>query len=143
MEDTKIAKASILIQASLASVWEALVNPEIIKGYMFGTTVVSDWKEGSPIYWRSKWQGKSYEDKGTILQFKRLSTLQYSHYSPLTGAADVPENYHTVTIYLSELPTGVEVTLTQDNNPTKEAQEHSEKNWKAMLDGLKKYLEKK
>ena len=142
MEMKMIAQAGILIQAPLARVWEALVNPDMIKEYMFGTTVVSDWKEGSPIFWRGEWKGKAYEDKGTILQYKRLSTLQYSHYSPLTGAPDIPESYHIVTIHLSEWPTGVGVTLTQDNNATKEELEHSEKNWEMMLDGLKKFLEK-
>ena len=76
------------------------------------------------------------------MQYKRLSTLQYSHYSPLTGAPDIPENYHTVTIHLSEWATGVGIILTQDNNATEEEKEHSEKNWRMMLDGLKKFLEK-
>jgi hypothetical protein len=30
-------------------VWETLVNPEAIRQYMFGTNVVSDRREGSPI----------------------------------------------------------------------------------------------
>jgi hypothetical protein len=33
------------------------------------------------------------------------------------------------------------VTLSQDNNATDEAREHSEQNWRMMLDGLKKLLE--
>jgi hypothetical protein len=34
------------------------------------------------------------------------------------------------------------VSLSQDNNETEQAREYSEKNWKMMLDGLKKLLEK-
>jgi uncharacterized protein YndB with AHSA1/START domain len=41
-----IAKVSITLNAPIAKVWNALVNPEIIKQYLFGTNVVSDWKEG-------------------------------------------------------------------------------------------------
>lgn len=54
-----IAKASITINAPVAKVWEALVSPAMIKQYMFGTNVVTDWKEGSPIVWRGEWQGKA------------------------------------------------------------------------------------
>ena len=58
-----IAKESISINAPVGKVWDALTNPEVIKQYMFGTNVISDWKEGSPIVWKGEWQGKKYEDK--------------------------------------------------------------------------------
>lgn len=137
-----IAKVAITINAPVAKVWEALTKPEIIKQYMFGTNVVSDWQVGSSIVWKGEWQGKSYEDKGRILKFEKERTLQYSHFSPLTGKPDVPENYHTVTIELSSDGSQTTVTLSQDNNETEEAREHSEKNWRMMLEGLKKLLEK-
>jgi uncharacterized protein YndB with AHSA1/START domain len=141
MADDFVAKASTTIHASAAAVWDALVNPETIKQYMFGSTVVSDWKEGSPIVWKGEWKGKPYEDKGKILRFVPNRTLQYSHFSPLAGQPDVPENYHTVTIDLAASGEQTKVTLTQDKNDTAEAQEHSEKNWSMMLDGLKKVVE--
>jgi hypothetical protein len=34
------------------------------------------------------------------------------------------------------------VSLAQDNNPTKQAREHSENNWSMMLAGLKKFVER-
>ena len=49
MDKPLIAEASIHINAPLGKVWEALVHPELITQYLFGTTVVSDWKVGSPI----------------------------------------------------------------------------------------------
>lgn len=143
MEIKLIAQVKTVINAPIEKVWEALVNPEIIKEYMFGTTVVSDWKEGSQIVWKGEWKGKAYEDKGTILQFNERSILQYSHFSPLTGKPDLPENYHVVTITLTALKKGVEVELTQDNNETEKEQKHSEDNWNTMLEGLKKFLENK
>jgi uncharacterized protein YndB with AHSA1/START domain len=136
-----VANASITINAPRSKVWKALVTPEPIKQYMFGTTVVSDWKEGSPISWKGEWQGRAYEDKGVILQLRPETRLQYSHFSPLSGLPDRPENYHTVTIELSTDGGGTRVTLAQDNNLTDEAREHSEKNWGMMLATLKKYLE--
>jgi hypothetical protein len=76
-----------------------------------------------------------------ILQFKPERTLQYSHFSPLSGLPDKPESYHIVTIELSDEGDQTRVSLTQDNNPTEEEREHSEKNWEMMLVALKKFLE--
>jgi len=141
MKNTLIAQAHITISAPIAKVWDALVNPEMIKQYMFGTNAVSDWKEGSPIVWQGEWEGKPYEDKGVILQLKPERVLQYSHFSPLSGQADVPENYHTLTIELSSEEKGTLLLLSQDNNSTEEDREHSEKMWGMMLTGIKKVLE--
>jgi uncharacterized protein YndB with AHSA1/START domain len=141
MDTNLIARSSIIIQAPGEKVWSALVDPEAIRQYMFGTHVVSDWKEGSPIVWKGEWQGKSYEDKGVILQFKPGRTMQYSHFSPLSGLPDRPENYHTVTIELSAEGSQTRVALSQDHNSTEEERRHSEANWGSMLASLKKYLE--
>lgn len=136
-----IARASITINAPIAEVWDALVNPDKIKQYMFGTNAVSDWKEGSSIVWKGEWQGKKYEDKGVILKLEPGHRIQYSHFSPLAGQPDLPENYHIVTIELSGKGKQTLVSLMQDNNETEEARKHSEKNWNMMLGDLKKFLE--
>jgi hypothetical protein len=67
--------------------------------------------------------------------------IQYSHFSPLSGLPEKPENYHTVTIEMSDDGNQTFVWLNQDNNATEEARVHSEKNWGMMLSGLKKFLE--
>ena len=136
-----IAKASITINAPVDKVWDALINPDKIKQYMFGTNAVSDWKEGSPIVWKGEWEGKKYEDRGVILKLEPGHMIQYSHFSPLTGQPDLPENYHIVTIELSGKGKQTLVSLLQDNNATEEAREHSENNWNMMLVGMKKSLE--
>lgn len=136
-----IAQASIRIHSSNAKVWDALVNPEMIRQYMFGTEVVSEWKEGSPIVWKGVWEGKSYEDKGIILKIELGKTLKYSHFSPLSGLADIPENYHTLTYKLSDDGDHTLVSLSQDNNTTENDLEHSQKMWESLLAGLKKILE--
>ena len=136
-----IARASVTIRAPVSRVWDALVSPALIKQYMFGTDAVSDWKVGSPITWSGEWQGRAYEDRGTILWIEKDHLLEYSHFSPLSGKPDVPENYHTVTVELSGHGTETTVSLSQDNNESEEAREHSEKNWRMMLEGLKRLLE--
>ena len=136
-----IANVSTTIDAPSADVWQALVTPAAIKEYMFGTTVTSDWVVGCPIVWKGEWQRRAYEDKGIILQVVPERVLEYSHFSPLAGVPDVPENYHIVTVELSPDGERTHVALSQDNNPTEQAREHSEKNWGMMLTALKQFLE--
>ena len=142
MANDFIAKASTTIESPAGEVWDALVDPAKIKQYMFGTNVASDWKEGSPITWKGEWQGRAYEDKGVILKMTPQRVLQYTHFSPLAGLPDKPENYHTVTIELAEEGGATKVALEQNNNSTEEEREHSEKNWTMMLSELKKFIEK-
>ena len=136
-----LAAASTSIKASVNEVWNALTDPAIIKQYMFGTTVTSDWMEGSNISWQGEWKGKPYEDKGKILKMIPGQVLQYSHFSPLSGQDDIPQNYHTVTISIKPEEGSTKISLTQDNNHSEEAQKHAADNWSAMLASLKKLLE--
>lgn len=141
MSKNLVAKVTTSIGANKSKVWEALVTPDEIKQYMFGADVESDWRKGSQILWKGEVKGKKYEDKGVILKIEPEQTLQYSHFSPLSGEPDQPENYHTVTINLSGSGNKTEVSLTQDNNSDEQARQESEKNWAVMLEGLKKYTE--
>jgi uncharacterized protein YndB with AHSA1/START domain len=141
MSNKLIAKATLEIHAPLQKVWDAFVDPAVIKQYMFGTEVTSNWEEGSSITWKGVWNGNPYEDKGTIKRIIPLQLLQYTHFSPPTGAPDELNNYHTVTVELFEKQGSVIVSLSQDNNKTKEERAHSEENWNMMLDVLKKLLE--
>jgi len=136
-----VAKASTTVDAPVKRVWEALVTPEIIKRYMFGAAVTSTFRAGDLITWRGEWKGRPYEDKGKILKVEPERLLSYSHFSPLTGQPDVPENYHTVTIELAQDSQGTRVSLDQDGNATEDARRHAEENWRAMLGLLKKEVE--
>jgi uncharacterized protein YndB with AHSA1/START domain len=141
MDNKLTARATTTINAPVSKVWQALVNPEIIKQYLFDTEVITDWKVGSPITYKGQWQGKAFEDKGKILEIEPEKTLVSTHWSPLAGTPDTPENYHTVTYTLSDKGQSTEVTITQDNNSTEEEREHSEQNWRTVLEGMKKLLE--
>ncbi len=143
MKSDLIARADITVNAGRSDVWTALVTQSALRQYMFGAEVISDWKEGSRIVWKGEWEGRAYEDKGVVLQAKPERLLQYTHFSPLAGLPDVPQNYHTVTIALSESGDGTHVTLTQDGNDTEKTREHSQENWSMMLQGLKNYVEGK
>ncbi len=141
MDHQMVAKVSVRINAPKERVWQALVDPALIRHYMFGTEVTSDWQAGSPIVWKGEWQGKPYEDRGRILQIQAGKLVQYSHYSPLSGMPDRPESYHVVTVELTDDGDHTHVTLTQDNNSNEDERAHSEGNWETMLLGLKKLVE--
>ena len=142
MKTQFIARQSLVINAPVVVVWDALVDPEMIRQYMFGTHAISDWKEGSPIVFKGEWEGKAYEDKGVILRLEPQRLMQYSYFSPLSGRPDTPENYQTITIELSSQGTGTLLSLSQDNNASEQAREHSEKNWGMVLLDLKNLLER-
>ncbi len=137
------AKASISIKAGADEVWDALTNPDKIKQYFFGTNAISDWKKGSSLKFTGEWEGKKYEDKGTILDSEPGKLFRYTYWSSMGKLEDKPENYATVTYEL--VPAGNETTLniTQDNVETEESREHSESNWQWILTELKKFVEER
>jgi uncharacterized protein YndB with AHSA1/START domain len=141
MSRNLVSKASISIEAPKQVVWQALTTPEALKQYMFGADVISDWKIGSPITWKGEMNGKKFHDRGVVLEVEPERSLQYTHFSPTSGKADVPENYHTVTIGLTDGTDDTVVSLVQDGNSDEAARAQSEKNWGVMLAGLKEYVE--
>jgi uncharacterized protein YndB with AHSA1/START domain len=108
---------------------------------MFGSQVETDWQRGSAIVWRGEYEGKKYEDKGEILEIEPERRLKMTHFSPLGGQDDVPENYHTLVYELEGRGQKTRVLLSQDNNTSEEAAEHSQANWEKMLSGLKQVVE--
>ena len=135
-----IVKSSIHINADTAAVWDALVNPEKIKQYLFGTETISDWKVGSRITYQGVWEGKKYEDGGTILQLVPEKIFQSTYWSSMSGTEDIPGNYATVTYELSKEDNGTLLTVTQDNCKTEEQKKHSEDNWGMVPEGLRKVV---
>ena len=135
------AHASVKISAGKEEVWDALTNPDKIKQYFFGTNAISDWKKGSSLKFTGEWEGKTYEDKGTILDTQPGTLFRYTYWSSMGKLEDKPENYATVTYEL--VPAGAETILNikQDNIANEEAREHSEKNWLYVLGELKKFIE--
>ena len=136
-----VATAQCEIDAPPEKVWRALTDPQLIKKYMFGSEVRTDWKPGSPITWQGEFEGRKYMDKGEILAVEPGRRLEITHFSPLTGQEDRPENYHKVSYELQQTDGGTSLRLTQDNSSSAEEAEHSAATWQMMLDGLKKVAE--
>lgn len=137
-----VATAQTEISASPAQVWAALTDPAQIRKYMFGAEVVTDWQQGSPIVWNGEYEGRGYEDHGQILEIEPNRRLKVTHFSPLSGQEDAPENYHTLVYELEDRGDKTHVSLSQDNNASQEEAEHARANWETMLTGLKEVVER-
>jgi uncharacterized protein YndB with AHSA1/START domain len=143
------ASASIVVDKPREDVWKALTDPAMVSQYFMGATVDTDWQVGHPITFKGTWKDKPFEDKGEILSFQPEKEMSYSHWSPLSGQDDNPDNYHVVHIELDDATSGgTKVTLEQSNlngkvtETDRKSREDYEKNWSSTLQGLKKVTER-
>lgn len=140
-----VARAEVDVSAPRREVWTVLTSSGSHPEILMGAEVISDWRLGSRIVWRGEWQGKTFEDHGRVIELDDREEpwrIVLTHFSPLSGQPDVPDNYHTLHFELEETPAGTHVTLDQDNNPTVEAAQHSQQNWETMLRGVKAVAER-
>lgn len=144
METSLEAKVSVTINASVEAVWKAITTPALIKEYLMGTHVESDWKVGSSISYEGEYNGKKYKDKGTIKKLDPERVFQSTYWSSMGGKEDKPENYNLVTYNLeqkSEEDNLTLLTLTQDNVLSDKELNHVSKNWEQVLKKLKEVAE--
>jgi uncharacterized protein YndB with AHSA1/START domain len=136
------ATASILVDADPAAVWAVLTDPELLGQAFFGAEVDTSWQVGSPITYRGEWQGKHFEDNGEVVAFEPNKTLQFTHFSPLSGQPDAPENYHTVTFELTPHGSGTDLVISQTNAASEQERDHSAANWATVLESIKQTAER-
>jgi uncharacterized protein YndB with AHSA1/START domain len=136
-----VARAEVEIDAGRDAVWSALTDPARVADWMMGAQVSTDWRVGSPITWRGEMGGRPFEDKGEVLEVDAPNRLSVTHYSPLMGQADAPENYHTIVYTLSGGDGPTTLALTQDGNDSAEQAEQFSATWQGMLESLKSVVE--
>ena len=119
MDKPLIVKSEIDIQASKSKVWDALVNPQKTKIYMFGCETVLDWKVGSELLWQGEHEGKVMVFvKGKIVEIEPEKMLTYTVIDPFASYPDIPENYLNVTYELLEQDGKTKLLVTQDGFET-------------------------
>lgn len=149
MKNSLFVMNTISINAPASRVWDALVNPEKTKQYMFGCETVSDWKKGSSLLWRGSYEGKEMVFvKGDILDIQPGKLLRYTTIDPNSTIDDVPENYLTVTYELVEERGQTHLTVKQGDYSTvaegerryQEAYNNGE-GWRPILIQIKELVE--
>jgi uncharacterized protein YndB with AHSA1/START domain len=136
-----MTRTSVTIDAAMNDVWKALTTPSTIKRWFLGVDTETDWQPGNSLVHRGEWQGRPYEDKGTILRIEPPTLLVHTHWSPMSGLPDEPENYEEVVWSLSERDGGTQVTIEETNLASEEAKAVSEESWRMILKNLKDLLE--
>jgi uncharacterized protein YndB with AHSA1/START domain len=136
-----MATAETDIAATPVRVWMALTEPDEIAAYMWGTRVETTWQVGSPVTWNGEHDGKTYQDKGEVLAYDEPHVLTVTHYSPLMGQPDEPDNYHTLVYTLAADGDRTHLRLTQDGCDSEAQAEQFSANWQQMLDSLKAHVE--
>ena len=114
-----VAVAETEIDASPEDVWSALTDPNKIKEYMFGSEVETNWTKGGSIVWKGEYEGKKYQDRGEILEIAPPRHLKLTHFSPLSGDEDVPENYHTIVYEIEAAGEKTRVTFASTTTPAR------------------------
>ncbi len=144
-----IVRNSILINATIAKVWDALVNPEQTKKYMFGCEALSSWTIGSPLLWQALYEGKeTVFVKGIITDIQPNKLLKYTVIDPNSSMPDIPENYLNVTYELSEQEAQTNLTVYQDGfeNAAEGEKRYTDvynngEGWQPILVEIKKLVE--
>ena len=134
MTENLVARAAVEVPTSAEDVWSVMVDPST--RWMVGSRVTSTYTVGDPITFDGEWEGKPFQDHGEIVEVDRPRLLRYTHYSPLSGQPDVPENYHHLTFTLEESDGSTTVTLEQDGNGSTDEVEHAEGLWQQVLEAL-------
>lgn len=149
MSNPLIISNNITINASAAKIWNALVNPEETKKYMFGCEAISDWQIGSPLLWQAQHEGANMVFvKGNIVDIEKENYLAYTTIDPNNQSIpDLPENYLTVTYTISSDQGNTVLTITQgDYAKVGDGEKRYEETlagggWEPILIAVKKQVE--
>jgi len=114
-----VAIAETDISAPPARVWSALTDRTRLNSTSSGPrwrpTGIQACHKAAQLCGRASTRGAMYEDKGQIIEAEPGHRLVVSHFSPMSGRPNVPENYHTITYVLEPRCGQTHLTLTQDN----------------------------
>ncbi|MCE6993165.1 SRPBCC domain-containing protein [Dyadobacter sp. CY323] len=150
MTEPLIIRNSITIDAPAGQVWDALVNPEKTRRYMFGCETVSDWKPGSELLWKGTYEGKEMVFvKGEIVELEPGKRLIYTTIDPNSDIDDTSENYLHVTYELTpdgdktilDVSQGDYSKVADGERRYQESYNHGE-GWNPILVEIKKLVER-
>ena len=126
------------IETTPEKLWQALTSSEFTKRYWWNTSVVSNWKVGSPF---SLVMDGTTTDVGEVLEFDPPRRLSYTFHHILSEAAR-KERPTKVVFKLEPHGKLVKLTLTHEGfEPGSVILDGISKGWPAILSSLKSMLE--
>ena len=140
----KTSDSVVTILAPARKVWSALTVPELVKQWQYGSDLLTTWEPGTPIIFRNEWNGQTFEQKGTVLEFTPESRLKYSLFFPRPDLQDIPEHYFFMTYELIESGESTSVLFRQeDPRPSSPNESSGGDNGPDVLSFLKELVEVK
>ncbi|GAA1058795.1 SRPBCC domain-containing protein [Agromyces bracchium] len=143
MLEDLVVTSTVEIDASAERVWAVVTDPEAAREYLFGTNLDADWTVGGALRWSGEWQGRPYEDHGTVLEIDPPRRLVHTHFSPRRTSGLEPDDHHTLTWTLEGSSDGpTTLSLSQDNNATPESAAHAKGVWDSLVAKVKEIAER-
>lgn len=133
--------SKITFHAPAKKVWEALVRPELVKQWQYGSILITDWKIGSEIRFKSEWNGQLFEQWGKVLEFNPYKSLSYTLFAPRPGLEEKNENYFIMKYVLTENSNSTILEIVQEDGRPGAVQEQPQGEENQILAMLKKCVE--
>jgi uncharacterized protein YndB with AHSA1/START domain len=144
LNNNKIMAANIskiTIDATQQKVWDTLTRPEFVKLWQYGSDLQTNWEVGSKIKFVTEWDGKVFEQWGTVLEFTPTEKLRYSLFAPRPDLEDKPENYFEMIYSLTTDNGQTILQITQVDNRPNAVQEDEQGEENPILKSLKQIAE--
>ena len=133
--------STITINASKQRVWDALTKPELVKQWQYGSDLITNWEPGSSIRFSTEWQGKLFEQWGTVLEMQPNELIQYNLFAPRPDLEDKPENYFIISYVLTGDGDKTQLQIIQEDNRPGAVQEEPQGKESPILQMLKNIAE--
>jgi uncharacterized protein YndB with AHSA1/START domain len=131
----------ITINATVQKVWDTLTKPEFVKLWQYGSVLQTNWEVGSKIKFVTEWEGKIFEQWGTVLEFTPATKLRYSLFAPRPDLEDKPENYFNMIYSLTADGGQTNLEIMQEDNRPNAVQENEQGEENPVLNMLKQVAE--
>ena len=120
---------------------DTLTKPEFVKLWQYGSDLQANWDVGSKIKFVTEWEGKIFEQWGTVLAFNPPTELRYSLFAPRPDLEDKPENYFNMTYSLTADDGKTKLEIIQEDNRPNAVQEKEQGEENPVLKMLKEVAE--
>jgi len=133
--------STIVLNAPIKKVWNALTQPELVKQWQYGSDLITDWEVGNEIRFRNEWEGQVFEQWGTVLEVVPDQKIKYSLFFPRPELEDKPENYFIMIYVLTKENQKTKLEIIQEDNRPGAVQEEPQGEENPILQGLKAIIE--